>query len=89
MNVLTLDELGRIALPQKVLEQAGLGHATQFNLEIQDGKLILEPLPQDLKIYHKDGVLVFEAEPIGNLEGFLNDFIDELREERIAQLASW
>ena len=65
-------------------EQLGLTNSTQLKLEIQDGKIILTPVPQQPKVYHQGNVLVVESEPTGELE-----MIDELREERITEQTSW
>jgi len=85
MDLVTLDKFGRVLIPKNVREQLGLAIATQLTLEVIDGKLMLVPLPQEPKVYHKGGVLVVQAEPTGDLEAATND----LREERIAQLAQW
>ncbi|MBD2743888.1 hypothetical protein [Coleofasciculus sp. FACHB-1120] len=50
-------------------------------MAVQDGKLILEPLSQESKVYHSGTSLVVESEPTGNLETAL----DNLREERIKE----
>jgi AbrB family looped-hinge helix DNA binding protein len=81
MDVLTLDELGRLLIPKQIREQLGLTSVTQFTLAVQEGKLILEPLPQESKVYHSGTALVVESEPTGNLETIL----DDLREERIGE----
>jgi len=81
MDVLTLDQFGRLLIPQEIRQQLGLTIATQFTLAVQDGKLILEPLPQESKVYYSGTALVVESEPIGNLETALED----LREERIRE----
>ena len=81
MDVLTFDQSGRLLIPQEIREQLGLTSTTQFTLAVQDGKLILEPLPQESKVYRSGTALVVESEPIGNLETALED----LREERIRE----
>jgi bifunctional DNA-binding transcriptional regulator/antitoxin component of YhaV-PrlF toxin-antitoxin module len=81
MDLLTLDQFGRLLIPNEIREQLGLTNTTQFTVVIQDGKLILEPLPQESKAYHSGTALVVESEPIGNLETALED----LREERIRE----
>jgi AbrB family looped-hinge helix DNA binding protein len=81
MDVLSLDKFGRLLIPNEIREQLGLTSTTQFTLAVQDGKLILEPLPQESKVYRSGTALVVESEPIGNLETALED----LREERIRE----
>ena len=41
------------------------------------------PTSQEARVYRKEGILVVETEPMGNLD--INAFIDELREERIRE----
>ena len=79
MDVLTLDQSGRLLIPNEIREQLVLTNTIQFTLVIQDGKLILEPLPQESKVYYSGTALIVESESIGNLEAALED----LREERI------
>jgi bifunctional DNA-binding transcriptional regulator/antitoxin component of YhaV-PrlF toxin-antitoxin module len=81
MDILTLDQFGRLLIPNEIREQLGVTSTTQFTLAVQDGKLILEPLPQESKVYYSGTALVVESEPIGNLETAL----EELREERIRE----
>jgi len=81
MAVLTLDQFDRLLIPKEIREQLGLTSITQFTWAVQDGKLILEPLLQESKVYHSGTTLVVESEPIGNLETALED----LREERIRE----
>ena len=81
MAVLTLDQFGRLLIPEEIRKQLALTSATQFTLVVQDGKLILEPLPQESKVYYSGTALVVKSEPIGNLEKVL----DDLREERIEE----
>ncbi|MBD1934159.1 MULTISPECIES: AbrB family transcriptional regulator [Cyanophyceae] len=81
MDILTLDQFGRLLIPNEIREQLGVTSTTQFTLAAQDGKLILEPLPQESKVYHSGTSLAVESEPIGNLETVL----EELREERIKE----
>lgn len=78
MDILTLDQSGRLLIPHEIREQLGLTSTTEFTLAVQDGKLILEPLPQESKVYYSGTTLVVESEPTGNLETAL----DNLREER-------
>lgn len=84
MDILSLDKFGRQLNPKEIREQLGLMSATQFTLEVQDGKLILEPLPQESKVYYSGTTLVVESEPTGNLETASND----LREERIREFGT-
>ncbi|MFE1746898.1 AbrB family transcriptional regulator [Coleofasciculus sp. H7-2] len=81
MDILTLEQFGRLLIPNEIREQLGVTSTTQFTLAVQDAKLILEPLPQESKVYHSGTSLVVESEPTGNLETAL----EEIREERIRE----
>ena len=95
MDVLRMDQAGRIQVPEAVLRLLGLNATTQLRLEIQDGKIILVPLQiastsadneaiaPAPKTYYKGSVLVVEAAPNSDLE--INQFIDDMREERIQE----
>lgn len=81
MDILTLDQFGHLLIPQEIREQLGATSATQSSLVVKNGKLILEPLSQQSKVYHSGTTLVVESEPTGNLETAL----DDLQEERIRE----
>ena len=85
MEQLTLDQFGRVEIPEKIRQQLGINHETKLSLKIENGQLILKPLKPEIETYYEDGILVFKAEPIGNPE----TIIDELRTERINELISW
>lgn len=85
MELLTLDQFGRIQIPERVREQLGLKDEDCLALEIQEGKLILQPLPKEPEAYYEEGVLVVKSEPIDNPE----TIIEDLRTERINELLSW
>ncbi|HEY9702671.1 MAG TPA: AbrB/MazE/SpoVT family DNA-binding domain-containing protein [Allocoleopsis sp.] len=85
MTSITLDPSGRVLIPQNIRHQLGLLPDSQLNLEIKDGKLILEPLPQDPNIINENGLLVIDAPCSNDLETIILD----LRSERINQLSTW
>ena len=85
MEQLSLDQFGRVEIPEKIRQQLGINSETKLSLKIENGQLILKPLKPELKTYYEDGILVFKAEPMGNIESI----IDELRTERINELISW
>ena len=85
MEQLTLDQFGRVEIPEKIRQQLGINNETKLSLKVENGQLILKPLKPELETYYEDGILVFKAEPMGNTE----TIIDELRTERINELISW
>lgn len=85
MELLTLDQFGRIQIPERVREQLGLKDEDCFTLEIQGGKLILQPFSKEAETYYEKGVLVVKSEQIDNPEAIIKD----LRNERINELLSW
>ncbi len=85
MEQLTVDQFGRIEIPEKIRQQLGINNQTKLSLKVENGQLIIQPLKPELETYYEDGILVFKAEPIGNTE----TIIDELRTERINELTSW
>lgn len=80
MDVLTIDQSGQVQLPQNVREQLGLTDLSQLTLEIQDGKIILVPVPQQPNVYYENTVLVVDAEPVD-----YPNIINNLREERLRE----
>ncbi|AFY91233.1 AbrB/MazE/SpoVT family DNA-binding domain-containing protein [Chroococcidiopsis thermalis] len=84
MELLTVDASGRVLIPKKVREQLGINTQAQLSLEIEEGRIILQPISKEAETYYEEGVLVVKTEPIENLE----TIIDELREERINEFTS-
>lgn len=76
---LSLEQFILQAVAEKVtaLNQQNTETTTQISQVVQSST------SQHPKIYRKEGILVIETEPIGNLD--INSFIDELREERIRE----
>ncbi len=85
MEQLTVDQFGRIEIPEKIRQQLGINNQTKLSLKVENGQLILQLLKPELETYYEDGILVFKAEPIGKTE----TIIDQLRTERINELTSW
>lgn len=85
MQLLTIDESGRILLPKQVREQLGLNIQDRLSLEVKDGKLILQPLSQEALTDYEEGVLVVKSEFADSRE----ITIDNIRNERINELLSW
>ncbi|MES1023398.1 AbrB/MazE/SpoVT family DNA-binding domain-containing protein [Gloeocapsa sp. BRSZ] len=84
MELLTVDASGRVLIPKKVREQLGIDTQAQLSLEIEEGRIILQPISKEAETYYEEGVLVVKTEPIENLE----TIIDELREQRINEFTS-
>ena len=68
MEQLTLDQFGRVEIPEKIRQKLGINNDTKLSLKVENGQLILNPLQSELETYYEDGILVFKAEPIGNVE---------------------
>lgn len=78
-----IDNLGRVILAPELLSTLRLSPGTTLLLEIKDGKIVLEPLPEEPELVEKDGLLFVRPRITGNLI----DFVQQYREERIANLA--
>ncbi len=85
MEALTVDQFGRIEIPENIRQQLGINQETKLSLKIENGELILKPLQPEVETYYDGEILVFKAEPIVNTE----KIIDDLRTERINELISW
>ncbi len=85
MESLTLDQFGRLEIPETIRQQLGINQETKLSLKIENGELILKPLQPEIETYYEDKILVFKADNISNIE----KIIDELRTERINELISW
>ncbi len=82
MTTITIDESGRIEIPADVRDQLGLHPRETLQLEVSEGRIILQ-LADRLPQTHREGTaLVVETPPLGTLED-VNRIIDGLRENRI------
>ena len=90
MDVVTLDQSRCIQIPETLLEQLGIKHESQFYLEVQNGKLVLNPIAESAptankeepKIYYENDVLIVDTQLLVNCEAFIED----LRQQRINEL---
>ncbi|MGK7915109.1 MAG: AbrB/MazE/SpoVT family DNA-binding domain-containing protein [Prochloraceae cyanobacterium] len=85
MTIVVIDEFGRISLPLEIRSQLGLQTNEPLSLEINNGQLVLRPIPIEPELEYQDGVLVVKSSAINNLE----TIIDQERETRINELLSW
>ncbi|HAN75216.1 MAG TPA: AbrB family transcriptional regulator [Planktothrix sp. UBA8407] len=85
MNLVTLNQSGFIEIPEIIRQQLGLDQESKLSLEIQDGKIILNPIKEEALLYYEGHVLVSDAELLTDA----NTVIEELRNERTNQLMSW
>ncbi|VXD21982.1 conserved hypothetical protein [Planktothrix serta PCC 8927] len=84
MNLVTLNQSGFIEIPEIIRQQLGLDNDSKLSLEIQDGKIILNPIKEEALLYYEGHVLVSDAELLTDA----NTVIEELRNERRNQLIS-
>jgi antitoxin component of MazEF toxin-antitoxin module len=89
MEVVTLDRSRCIQIPETLLEQLGIEHESQFYVEVQDGKLVLNPIAvgalldkEEPKVYYENDVLVVDTELLVNPEAFIED----LRQQRMNEI---
>lgn len=86
MELITIDESGRVFIPQDIRQQMGLNPGSQLTLEVNQGKLIIKPFPsQEAKIINDNGLLVIDSNYVDNFE----TIIDDLRLERINTISPW
>lgn len=84
MTVLTIDNLGRVMLPEEIRQTLGLNPEEQLTLEIQEGKIVLQPVSHAPRVYYEGRVLVVRSELTGSV-----DTVDAFREERIQEQMNW
>lgn len=87
--VVTVQDDGRIQLPDPVCERLGLRPGTRLALEEGDGDkaLQLRVLSDEVQLVEKDGVWVLRS-PGGSHNESEEDWVSRSREERLASLAT-
>lgn len=82
----TIDELGRILIPEQIRKDLGIGPGAVLRIEERDAGIFLSPEAvetEDPFLVRKGGVLVFTGQAVGDLESA----VQRDREERIAKVA--
>lgn len=85
MQLVTLNQLGNVQIPENIRQKLGLNQESKLSLEVENGKLILTPIQDDQTLYYEGHVLVSNAD----LPEDVNNIIEELRNSRDNQLMSW
>jgi AbrB family looped-hinge helix DNA binding protein len=79
-SMVTIDEAGRLVVPQAMRKQLGLAAGTQLRVEVEGDRLILQPQRPDPVVHEVGGLLILE----GELADDIPDHRD-LRAERAAK----
>jgi bifunctional DNA-binding transcriptional regulator/antitoxin component of YhaV-PrlF toxin-antitoxin module len=91
MTILQVDASGRVQFPEALCQELGLTNTAQLSLVVRDGEIILIPLTPpptitetaEPNVYYKGHVLVVEPSTSEDID--INQFIEDLREERIQE----
>jgi bifunctional DNA-binding transcriptional regulator/antitoxin component of YhaV-PrlF toxin-antitoxin module len=95
MTILQVDASGRVQFPEAIRQELGLTNTAQLSLVVRNGEIVLIPLTSTLptttepaapKLYYKGHVLVVEPSTSEDID--INQFIEDLREERIQEQMS-
>lgn len=78
----TLDQLGRIVLPQEIRDDLGLSPGAILQIEETNGGILLKPLGGRSGLVRKEGVLIFT----GEVEGDIPEAVQRDRAERSRKL---
>lgn len=73
-----IDKFGRVVIPKEVRDDFGLSAGSVLRIEENIDGIVLKPVPEQPDVLVKEGVLVFDGLPTGDLAGTLKD----VREER-------
>lgn len=78
-----IDELGRVILAPELLSALRLSPGTILVLELEEGRIVLEPLPENPELIEKDGLLVVRPRITGNIA----NWVEQGRDDRLSQLS--
>ncbi len=79
MTTITIDDTGHLEIPQAIREQLGINAPQKLNLEVNNGCIILKPIPSGMTLRRDGTALILETPDLGALD----TLIDDLRDERI------
>jgi bifunctional DNA-binding transcriptional regulator/antitoxin component of YhaV-PrlF toxin-antitoxin module len=92
MSIVTVDATGRVQFPESIRQELGLTNSVQLSLVVRNGEIVLVPIATlvpveaemvEPKVYYKGHVLVVESNLDEKID--INQFIEDLREERIQE----
>jgi bifunctional DNA-binding transcriptional regulator/antitoxin component of YhaV-PrlF toxin-antitoxin module len=92
MSIVTVDATGRVQFPEAIRQEFGLMNSAQLSLVVRNGEIVLVPLAtavpletaiDEPNVYYKGHVLVVESSLDEKID--INQFIEDLREERIQE----
>ncbi|QAZ65773.1 AbrB/MazE/SpoVT family DNA-binding domain-containing protein [Solidesulfovibrio carbinolicus] len=79
----TLDEQGRVVIPQDVLNDLGLAPGARLIVEERDCTIVIRGADGDNGLVEEDGVLLFGGETIGAVD----DLVERVRSDRVRDIA--
>ena len=62
-----IDNFGRVIVPRAIRRQLQLGPGSLLEIEVRGKEVVLGSTPDGLALTEKDGLLVFEGRPTGDL----------------------
>lgn len=77
MEIITLSQNGQITIPETLRKQLSLDNDSQLSLKIEEGKLILIPLTEEVELFEEDHILTFSAKLTVNED--ITTLIEKLR----------
>lgn len=75
----TVDDSGRLLLPESVREEAGILPGMALEITVQGGKIEIEPAPREVRIVQRGPLRVAVREGIG--EPMTEDLVRGVRQE--------
>jgi AbrB family looped-hinge helix DNA binding protein len=78
----TIDKFGRILIPQKMRKLFGLRPGAVLEIKETEKEIRLTPKEGRTSLVRKDGILVFSANPTGDIV----EMVDKVRSERSRNL---
>lgn len=54
----TIDHAGRLVVPKKIREEAGIVSGSELTIRVIDGRIEIEPAPLDVKLVKKGSLTV-------------------------------
>jgi AbrB family looped-hinge helix DNA binding protein len=54
----TMDQAGRLTVPESIREQAGIRPGVPLDIHVREGRIEIEPAPQDVRLVRKGRLTV-------------------------------
>ena len=82
IQILNIDELGRIALPLSLRQKLGINRSSRLSLEVKNDEIIIRQIvKEEADLIYENDLLVIKTDPLES--SIFSTIVDDIREEKV------